>query len=84
MEQERGTGTFFNLGRQAGSKAGEKTPPQVAQMTNRFPHFLVYPGYKLNLGSPIFLPTPRPAPGPATCLARGKSQMPLEINLQVQ
>lgn len=21
---------------------GEKTPPQVAQMTNRFPHFLIY------------------------------------------
>ena len=23
--------------------SGEETPPQVAQMTNRFPHFLVYP-----------------------------------------
>lgn len=22
---------------------GEETPPQVAQMTNRFPHFLIYP-----------------------------------------
>lgn len=38
---------LFAVGRQAewqaGREAGEKTPPQVAQMTNRFPHFLIYP-----------------------------------------
>lgn len=28
---------------QASREAREETPPQVARMTNRFPHFLVYP-----------------------------------------
>lgn len=35
---------YRSPGRMTGRQSsGEETPPQVAQMTNRFPHFLIYP-----------------------------------------
>jgi hypothetical protein len=53
--------------------SGEETPPQVAQMTNRFPHFLVYPVPALIWALLLFCPPlGLLASEPVPCPARGK------------
>lgn len=82
--QERGTAHLFAIGHQvewqASIGAGEETPPQVAQMTNRFPHFLVYPVAALIQALPLSFPPPTPHPRPALSQPHawlGASLMPL-------
>lgn len=80
-EQGRDTVPLFAVGHQAewqaGREAEEETPPQAAQMTNRFPHFLVYPiAALIQALSSTFLPAPRPALSQAHCLAQGNSDAP--------
>lgn len=88
MEQERGTVHLFTLGHEVewqADRRGRREDPTPSGPNDKpvspLPGLL---GCNLNGGSPIFLPAPRPAPEPALCLGRGKSQMPLEINLQLQ
>lgn len=72
-------------GRVAGRQPGRREDPTPSGPNDKPVSLLPgLPGCSLNLGSPIFLPTPRPAPEPGTCPAGGKSQMPLKIDLQLQ
>lgn len=56
---------------------GEETPPQVAQMTNRFPHFLIYPVPALIWALLLFCPPLGLPPSQSRAQLGARSQMPL-------
>lgn len=56
---------------------GEETPPQVAQMTNRFPHFLIYPVSALIWVLLLFCPPLGLPLSQSRAQLGARSQMPL-------
>lgn len=56
---------------------GEKTPPQVAQMTNRFPHFLIYSVPVLIWALLLFCPPLGLPLSQSRAQLEARSQMPL-------